>query len=197
MSNLWVLNGSTNVFILGKSYGRRKRRRKRRSPFYQFKIQLNLLYAVEWSMNWEIDFCQNQSICSVTLFLFCNVSARYLKDKHSIYKYLSIFFNVQHVFIIFSHGKKKSLRGLNVWQISQPWRKKLNSAKRYYIDINNNISSITKDCDAVNMNKSNIGMGFFLFFFSPLQTALRNTFRLLLHMWNLLTRSLQRPAITR
>lgn len=107
------------------------------------------------------------------------------------------FFNVQHVFIIFSHGKKKSLRGINVWQISQPWRKKLNSAKRYYIDINNNISSITKDCDAVNMNKSNVGMGFFLFFFFPLQTALRNTFRLLLHMWNLLTRSLQRPAITR
>lgn len=78
-----------------------------------------------------------------------------------------LFFLMYSMSLLYSVMGKKSLRGINVWQISQPWRKKLNSAKWYYIDINNNISSITKDCDAVNMNKSNVGMGFFLFFFSP------------------------------
>lgn len=98
---------------------------------------------------------------------------------------------VQHVFIIFSHVSKVP-KGYKCVTNFTAWKNKMNSAKQYNVDFNNQVIFITKGCEAVNMSNSTVAVSFFF-----LQTALRNTFRLLPHMWNLLTRSLLRPAITR
>lgn len=75
-----------------------------------------LLYAVEWSMNWETDICQNQSICSVMLSSFkCICKAYEGQTEH-----LQVVFCVPHVFIIFSHVSKEPEGCKCVWQTSQP-----------------------------------------------------------------------------